>query len=115
MPDGLPPISRWNWSDILRIGGQLAIQTPYAVAKSVGESLASLVRLKSWIVKAGALVETLTRERGLLDQASPPANAGAALTLAYRWPTWSEFTHIFSHAFYPKRFPLLTSHTILTG
>jgi hypothetical protein len=116
LPDNLLPVCRWQLSDLLEIGECFAKgASAYAIAKRLGESLFSLLNLRAWLTKAGALVETLAREMGLLDQAPPPANAGAALTLAYRWPTWPELTHVFSRAFYPKRFPLLTSHTILTG
>lgn len=116
LPDNVLPIYRWRLSDILEIGERFARgDTAYAIAKRLGESLFSLLNLRAWLTKAGALVETLAREMGLLDQAPAPANAGAALTLACLWPTWPEFTHVFSRAFYPKRFSLLTSHTILTG
>ena len=64
------------------------------------------------------MILALTREAGLVDslpQQSNSANAAAALALAYRWPSWSEFTHAFSRVLYPKRFPLLPSHVNLTG
>jgi len=80
--------------------------------------LASLLHLKGWIAKAGEVIAALARELGLLD-AEPPRPAatstGEALALACRFSSWPKFTHAFSRAFYPKRFPLLTSHTILTG
>jgi hypothetical protein len=100
------------------VGRRLAVESPYAIAKHIGESLSSLLHLKSWIGKAGAVVFDLAREAGLLNQAQPcPAskNTAVALELAYRWPAWLDFTHAFSRVLYPKRFPLLTPHTILTG
>jgi Domain of unknown function (DUF6431) len=119
LPDGLLPICRWHLGNLLVIVKRFSRgETAYAIARSLLESLASLLHLKGWLANAGALLEILARECGLLVQAPPrppPANAGAALTLAYRWPTWPEFAHVFSRAFYPKRFPLLSSHTILTG
>lgn len=93
-------------------------ETAYAIARSLFESLASLLHLKFWIVKAGAVIVVLARELGLLD-AEPPRPAttgtGEALAMARRFSSWPPFTHFFSRTFYPKRFPLLTSHTILTG
>jgi hypothetical protein len=80
--------------------------------------LASLLHLKGWIAKAGAVVAALAREWGLLD-AEPlrpsTTGTGEALALALRFSSWSKFTHFFSRTLYPKRFPLLTSHTIFTG
>ena len=80
--------------------------------------MASLVHIKAWLAKAGAVVTTLAREVGLMD-AEPPRPAatcsGEALLLAYRFSRWSTFTHAFSRVFYPKRFPLWRAHTILTG
>lgn len=80
--------------------------------------MTSLLHLKGWIDKAGTVIAALAREWGLLD-AEPPRPAatrtGEALALARRFPSWPKFTHFFSRTFYPKRFPLLTSHTILTG
>jgi hypothetical protein len=93
-------------------------ETAYAIARSLCESLASLVHLKAWIAKAGAVVAALAREIGLMD-AEPPrpttTGPGEALALACRFPRWAKFTHSFSRTFYPKRFPLRSSHTILTG
>jgi hypothetical protein len=80
--------------------------------------LASLVHIKAWIAKAGVVVTALAREVGLID-AEPPRPAsngpGEALALAHRFSRWRNFTHLLSRAFYPKRFPLRSTHTILTG
>jgi hypothetical protein len=114
----LPPICRWDWSEILLVGGRLAIESPYAIAKSIGESHPSLLHLKSWIVKAGAVILELARNEGLLSQAEfhvATPSPIASLSLACRWSSWAEFTHSFSRVLYPKRFLLLSSHTILTG
>lgn len=90
----------------------------YAIAKCLRESLSSVLRLGAWLAKAGPVVLALTREQGLLDMtpARPgPTGSGDALALANRWPTWPAFTHAFSRTLYPKRFPLRSTHTILTG
>ncbi|MDQ3003593.1 MAG: hypothetical protein M3Y08_20335 [Fibrobacterota bacterium] len=113
------PISRWWLGDILTIAKRFAEgETAYAIARCLFESLASLRHLKVWLDMAGAVVAALFREMGLMD-AEPPRPAatgfGEALTLAIRWPNWPDFTHAFSRAFYPKRFPLWSTHTILTG
>lgn len=116
LPDDLLPVCRWQLKDILEIGECFARgDSAYAIAKRLGESLSSLLNLRAFATKAGALVKTLAREMGLLEKAPPPVNEGANLALAYRWPSWVEFTHVFSRAFYPKRFPLFPPHTILTG
>jgi hypothetical protein len=81
-------------------------------------SLAVLLNLKAWILKAGPMISALTREAGLLDEAPPrpaPASAADALALAYRWLNWPEFTHTFFRVLYPKHFPLLPFHVNLTG
>lgn len=113
------PICRWWLGDILKIVGRLAEgETAYAIARSLGESLAGLVHLKRWIAKASAVVASLAREMGLLD-AEPPRPAatdpGEALALACRFSSWPSFTHAFSRVLYPKRFSLWSTHTILTG
>lgn len=113
------PICRWWLGDTLKIAERFAQgETAYAIARSLFKSLASLLHLKGWIVKAGAVIDALAREMGLMD-AEPPrpiaSGPGEALALAFRFPSWPKFTHFFSRTFYPKRFPLLTSHTILTG
>lgn len=119
LPDSLLPICRWRLGDILIIAVRFAMgETAYAISKSLGESLAGLLHLKGWIAKADAVVAALAREMGLMD-AEPPRpttpRPGEALALADRFPTWRAFTHAFSRAFYPKRFPLRSTHTILTG
>lgn len=113
------PVCRWWLGDILLISKRFAQgETAYAIAKSLGESLASLLHLKDWIAKAAAVIAALAREMGLLD-ASPPRPAarhpGEALVLARRFPSWATFTHCFSRAFHPARFPVRSSHMILTG
>ena len=113
------PICRWWLVDLLKIAERLAEgETPYAIAKSLRESLAGVVHLKSWIAKAGAVASVLAREMGLMD-AEPPRPAttrpGEALAWSCRLSRWPIFTHAFSRAFYPKRFSLRRSHTILTG
>lgn len=112
------PISRWWLVDILDIAGRLANgETVYAISKGIGESVSSLRRLKVWIGAAAVVVVVLAREIGLLDSTPPPLlpKRSDALSLANRWPSWPAFTHTFSRAFYPKRFPLWSTHTILTG
>ena len=93
-------------------------ETAYAIAKSLCESLASVLHLKGWIAKAGAVASALAREMGLMD-AEPlrpvATRPGEAIALACRFPIWRSFTHSFSRVLYPKRFPLRSSHTILTG
>jgi hypothetical protein len=118
LPAGLLPICRWWLGDILDIAERLAQgETAYAIARSLGESLAVLVHLKRWIAKAGAIVAVLAREMGLMD-AEPPRpvakHPGEALALARRFSSWRTFTYGFSHAFYPARFPLRSPHMILT-
>lgn len=112
------PICRWWLDDILKLAERFAKgETAYAIAGNLCESLASLVYLKGWIAKAGAVIAALAREWELLD-AKPPSPATrtrGALALACCFPSWPDFTHPFSRTFYPNRFPLLTSHTILTG
>lgn len=113
------PICRWWLDDLLKIAERLAEgETPYAIAKSLCESLASVVHLKSWITKAGAVASALAREMGLMD-AKPPRPAasrpGEALAWSCRISRWPIFTHEFSRTLYPKRFPLRSTHTILTG
>lgn len=113
------PICRWWLDDLLKIAERLTKgETPYAIAKSLRESLAGVVHLKSWIAKAGAVASVLAREMGLMD-AEPPRPAatfpGDGLALIRCFSRWSTFTHFFSRTFYPKRFPLRSSHTILTG
>lgn len=93
-------------------------ESAYAIAASLCESLASLVHLKAWIAAAGAVVAALAREMGLMDAVPPrpaPTRPGEALALVGLWPSWTAFTHAFSRTLYPKRFPLRSSHTILTG
>jgi hypothetical protein len=115
----LPPICRWFWEDIQRIGLRLSAgESAYSIAKAIRVSLAALLNLKAWISRAGPTVLTLTREQALLDELPPPpppASAAESLTLAYRWPSWPEFTHSFSRVLYPKRFPIFRSHVNLTG
>jgi hypothetical protein len=93
-------------------------ESAYAIAVSICESLASLIHLKGWIAKAGAVVLALTREMGLMDAEPPrptPTRPGEALALAGGFSSWPVFTLAFSCVLYPKRFPLRSSHTILTG
>lgn len=119
LPKNLTSICRWWLHDILDIAEMFAKGvSAYAIAKNLRESLSSVVRLIAWLAKAGPVVLVLTREQGLLDiaPAQPiPERAGEALSLASRWPMWPAFTHAFSRTLYPKRFPLRSSHTILTG
>lgn len=119
LPDTLLPFCRWFRKDIQRLGRRLfSGESTYRVAKSLGKSLAALVHLNAWILKAGPAVSTLTREAGFLDPLPPrppPADAAAALALSSRWFSWPAFTHAFSRVLYPKRFPLFPSHVNLTG
>lgn len=92
-------------------------QTLYAIAKRVGKSLAGIRNLNAWIYRAGDAVQVLTRGAGHLDPlplCPTPTTSVAMLTLARLWPNWREFTHSFSRAFYPARFPASITHTILT-
>lgn len=70
--------------------------------------MASLRRLKSWLSKATEIITALSREMGFIER-EPNLELGA------RWSTWPAFTHAFSRTLYPKRFPLMSFHTILTG
>ncbi len=119
LPPFLPPLCRWFWKDILPIARRLSTgESAYSIAKTIRVSLAVLLNLKAWILKAGPMILALTREAGLLDEAPPrpaPASAADALVLAYRWLNWPEFTHSFFRVLYPKHFPLLPSHVNLTG
>ena len=113
------PICRWWLDDILKIAERFAKgETAYAIARGLGESLAGLLNLKGWLAKAGAVASALAREMGLMV-AEPPRPAatrpGEALALACRFSRWPDFTHAFSRTFYPDRFPLRSSHMILTG
>jgi hypothetical protein len=113
------PICRWWLDDILKIAERFAKgETAYAIARSLRESLAGLLNLKGWLAKAGAVASALAWEKGLMD-AEPPRPAATrpseALSLARRFSSWPDFTHAFSHTFYPERFPLRRSHMILTG
>jgi hypothetical protein len=113
------PICRWWLGDILVIAKRFAMgESAYAIARSLFESLAGLLHIKGWIAKAGAVASALVREMGLMDaEPTRPAatRPGEALALIRRFSRWPTFTHAFSRAFYPKRFPLRSSHTILTG
>ena len=112
------PISRWWLGDILDIAGRLENgETAYAIAKRIGESASSLRRLKVWMAMANEVITTLAREMGLLDPMPPRPSSvlRSPMALMSCWPSWLEFTHSFSRAFYPKRFPLWSTHTILTG
>lgn len=113
------PICRWWRDDIFEIANRLAHgETAYAIARSLRESLTSLLHLKDWIARAGVVATVLAREMGFMD-AEPPRPASTrpseALALARRFSSWPKFTHVFSRTFYPKRFPLRSTHTILTG
>jgi hypothetical protein len=93
-------------------------ESAYAIARSIGESLASLLHLKTWLKTAATTVERLARESGLLDTLPPRPisdNGANRLKLTSLWPTWSEFTYSFSRSFYPKRFPFFKPHINLTG
>ena len=93
-------------------------ESAYAIAKSLCESLASLLRLKSWMGNATLVITSLTREMGILDSVPPrpaPVGTSEALLRSLLWPTWPAFTHAFSRTLYPMRFPLTSTHTILTG
>lgn len=113
------PICRWWLNDLLKIAERLAEgETAYAIAKSLCESLASVVHLKRWIAKAGVVASVLAREMGLMDAEPPLSTAtrpGDGLAWSSRFSRWPIFTHAFSRAFYPTRFPLRSSHMILTG
>ena len=119
LPDFLPPLCRWFWKDILPIARRLSTrESAYSIAKTIGVSLAVLLNLKAWILKAGPMILTLTREAGLLDELPPrpaPVNAADALAFAYRWLNWPEFTHSLFRVLYPKHFSLLPTHVNLTG
>jgi hypothetical protein len=119
LPKNLPSICRWWLHDILDIAEMFAKgMSAYAIAKMLRESLSSVLHLRTWLTQAGPVVLTLTREQGLLDMAPArpvPTGSGDALALSSRWPTWPAFTHAFSRTLYPKRFPLRSTHTILTG
>lgn len=119
LPVNLLPICRWFLGDVLEIAAGLARgQTPYAIATRIGESLASIRNLKAWIGRAGAVILTLTRGAGYLDpllQSPTPTTSVATLSLASLWPSWRKFTHSFFRTFYPARFPVSLTHTILTG
>lgn len=119
LPKNLPPICRWWLHDILDIAEIFAKGiSAYAISKSLCESLSSVLHLRTWLIKSGPVVLALTREQGLLDTAPArpvPTGHGEALALASCWPTWSAFTHDFSRTLYLKRFPLRSTHTILTG
>jgi hypothetical protein len=113
------PICRWRLGDILLISKRFAGgESAYALARGLCESLACLLHLREWIDNASDVVAVLAREMGLLD-AEPPRPAarhpGEALALAGHFSRWSTFTHSFSRTFYPARYPLRCSHTILTG
>jgi len=119
LPKNLPSICRWWLYDILDIADMFTKGiSAYAIAKSLSETLSSVLRLKSWLSQAGPVVLALTREQGLLDVAPArpvPTGSGEDLALATRWPTWPAFTFAFSRTLYPMRFPLRSTHTILTG
>ena len=77
-----------------------------------------MLHIRGWIAKAGEVVAALAREMGLMDTEPPRPSAtgpGEAFAMARHFSSWPMFTHAFSRTFYSKRFPLLTSHTILTG
>ncbi len=118
LPENLLPICRWFLGDVLEIAASLAEgKTRYAIATRIGESLACIRNLNAWIGRAGDAVQVLTRGTGHLDPLPPgptPTTSVAMLTLARLWPSWREFTHSFSRAFYPARFPGSPTHTILT-
>lgn len=93
-------------------------ESAYAIARSLFESLAGMLHIRGWIERAGAVVAALAREMGLMDAEPPRPSAtgpGEALAIIRRFSRWPSFTHAFSRAFYPNRFPLPSSHTILTG
>jgi hypothetical protein len=119
LPKNLLPICRWFLGDILVIIKRFDQgESAYAIARSIGESLASLLHLKTWLKTAAATVERLARESGLLDTLPPRPisnDGGNRLKLTSLWPTWSEFAYSFSRSFYPKRFPFFKPHIILTG
>jgi hypothetical protein len=113
------PVCRWRLEDILLIDKRFAgSESAYAIARSLSLSLAVLLHLHDWLAKAATVVAALLREMGLMDAAPPrpaAAHPGETLARASRVTPWARFTHSFSRAFYPKRFPVLRSHTILTG
>lgn len=119
LPVDLLPLCRWWVEDLIVIGEAFASGlSAYALAKILGESLASLLHLKAWIAKADPVALTLTRQEGLLEEKPPrpaPTHSGGGVALGRRWPTWPAFTHAFSRTLYPKRFPIFPVHTILTG
>jgi hypothetical protein len=119
LPKYLLPICRWFLDAILAIIKRFDQgESAYAIARSIGESLASLVNLKAWLKTATSNVETLTRQHGLLDTLPPrpvSIHDTTRLKLTSLWPTWSEFTYSFSRCFYPERFPLFRSHINPTG
>lgn len=90
-------------------------ESPYAIALSLCQYLASLLHLKGWTATAGEVVAALARSIGLMEALPPrpaPTHPGEALALASSWPSWPAFTHAFSRVLYPKRFPLRRTHTI---
>jgi hypothetical protein len=113
------PICRWFQDDILAIIKRFDQgESAYAIARSIGESLASLLHLKTWLKTATMTVEILARENGLLDTLPPrpiSENCINRLKLTALWPTWSEFAYSFSRYIYRKRFPFLRSLINLTG
>lgn len=119
MPQNLLPICRWWLGDILEVAARFSRgESAYSIAKGLCESLASLLHLKAWMVRASAYLEALAREMGFMDAMPPrPAPMGwvEAFSLTGLRPAWPAFTHAFSRTFYPKRFPLWSTHTILTG
>lgn len=119
LPHNLLPICRWWLGDILRIAARLTQgESAYSIARSLCESLAGVLYLKVWLKEAGSVVLALTREEGLFEMTPPrpaPTDCMEALALTGLWPSWPAFTRAFSRAFYPKRFPLWSTHTILTG
>ena len=93
-------------------------ESAYAIALSIGESLASIVHLRSCFQATAISVETLTLEQGLLEtlpQRPVPNDCINRLKLTSLWPTWSEFTYSFSRYIYPKRFPFWRPPINLTG
>jgi hypothetical protein len=74
--------------------------------------------LKQWLLQAGATVLNLCRAEGHPAPLPPsplPTDPGKAFASWRIFPSWHDFTHAFSRAFYPKRFPLLTAPTIHSG
>lgn len=119
LPENLLPICRWFLGDVAAIAASLVQgKTLYAIAKRIGESLACIRNLKAWIDRAGAAILYLTFGAGHMDsqpQRPTPTTSVSMLNLARLWPSWRKFTHSFSRAFYPSRFPVSPAHTILTG